>query len=66
MKAVLYLRYSSDNQTEQSIEGQRRVCTEFAEREEYELVGEYIDHAKTGKTDNAHQHQRAHGNRKSY
>ncbi len=26
MSAVMYLRYSSDNQTEQSIEGQRHVC----------------------------------------
>ena len=28
--AVIYARYSSDNQTEQSIEGQLRVCTEYA------------------------------------
>ena len=28
--AVIYARYSSDNQTEQSIEGQLRVCEEFA------------------------------------
>ncbi|MBQ7351916.1 MAG: recombinase family protein [Clostridia bacterium] len=26
-KAVIYARYSSDSQTEQSIEGQLRVCT---------------------------------------
>ena len=31
-KAVEYLRYSSDNQTEQSIEGQMRVCHEYAKR----------------------------------
>ena len=31
-KAVIYARYSSDSQTEQSIEGQVRVCREFAER----------------------------------
>ena len=30
--AVIYARYSSDNQTEQSIEGQLRVCNEYAER----------------------------------
>ena len=31
-KAVIYARYSSDSQTEQSIEGQMRVCKEYAER----------------------------------
>ena len=31
-KAVIYARYSSDSQTEQSIDGQLRVCKEYAER----------------------------------
>ena len=31
-KAVIYARYSSDSQTEQSIEGQMRVCKEYAEK----------------------------------
>ena len=30
--AVIYARYSCDNQTEQSIEGQLRVCHDYAER----------------------------------
>lgn len=30
-KAVIYARYSSDSQTEQSIDGQLRVCKEYAE-----------------------------------
>jgi DNA invertase Pin-like site-specific DNA recombinase len=29
-RAVIYARYSSSNQTEQSIEGQIRVCSEYA------------------------------------
>ena len=29
MKAVIYARYSSDNQREESIEGQLRECMEF-------------------------------------
>ena len=29
---VVYARYSSEKQTEQSIEGQLRVCRDFAER----------------------------------
>ena len=30
MKAVIYARYSSDNQREESIEGQIRECMEYA------------------------------------
>jgi len=45
MNVVLYLRYSSDKQTEQSIEGQDRVCTEFCERNGYNIVWRYIDRA---------------------
>lgn len=45
MDVVLYLRYSSANQTEQSIEGQDRVCSEFCKRQGYEIVGRYIDRA---------------------
>ena len=32
--AVIYARYSCDAQTEQSIEGQLRVCEEFAKKNE--------------------------------
>lgn len=45
MNVVLYMRYSSDKQTEQSIEGQQRVCKEFCKREGYTIVGTYIDRA---------------------
>ena len=50
-KAVIYARYSSDSQTEQSIEGQMRVCKEYAEKNGYVVVGEYIDRAMTGTND---------------
>lgn len=33
MKAVIYARYSSHNQREESIEGQIRECQDFAARE---------------------------------
>lgn len=46
-RAVLYLRYSSVGQNEQSIEGQRTVCTEFAERNGIEIVDEYVDRARS-------------------
>lgn len=45
MDVCLYMRYSSDRQTEQSIEGQRRVCMEFCKREGYNVVEQYIDRA---------------------
>lgn len=57
-KAVIYARYSSDKQTEQSIEGQLRVCEEFAKREEYLIVGRYIDRALTGRSDQRPDFQR--------
>ena len=52
MKAVIYARYSSDNQTEASIEGQLRECKEFAEKNDIVIIGEYIDRALSAKTDN--------------
>lgn len=52
MNAVIYARFSSHSQTEQSIEGQVRVCKEFAERNKINIVGEYIERAKTGTNDN--------------
>ena len=45
-KAVIYARYSSDSQTEQSIDGQLRVCKEYAERNGLVVVNEYIDRAR--------------------
>ena len=49
--AVIYARYSSENQRQESIEGQLRECRIFAERNGYEIVGEYTDSALTGRTD---------------
>lgn len=51
-KIVIYARCSSDRQTEQSIEGQLRVCREYAERNDYVVIREYIDRAISGTTDN--------------
>ena len=50
-KCVIYARYSSERQTEQSIEGQLRVCYEFAKNNELIVVHEYIDRAMTGTND---------------
>ena len=56
--AIIYARYSSHGQTEQSIEGQLRDCYAFAEREGYRVVGEYIDRALTGRSDDRPDFQR--------
>lgn len=58
MNAVIYARYSSHNQTEQSIEGQLRDCYEYAKRNEYTVIGEYIDRAISGNTDERPDFQR--------
>ena len=56
--AVAYLRYSSDSQTEQSIEGQLRVCQDYAARNDIVIVDTYIDRAMTGTNDNRRDFQR--------
>ena len=50
MNAVIYARYSSDSQREESIEGQLRECREYAERNNMTIVGTYIDRALSAKT----------------
>lgn len=49
---VIYARYSSDTQTEQSIEGQLRVCNEYAKNNDILILRTYIDRAMTGTNDN--------------
>ncbi|MBP9988604.1 MAG: recombinase family protein [Ruminococcus sp.] len=58
MNIVIYARFSSHSQTEQSIEGQLKVCREYAAANGHIVVGEYIDRAQTGKTDNRADFQR--------
>lgn len=56
--AVIYARYSSDSQTEQSIEGQLRVCEEYAQKNDILILDTYIDRAMTGTNDNRPDFQR--------
>ena len=58
MKAVIYARYSSNSQREESIEGQIRDCTAYAERNGYTIIGTYADRAISGTTDNRPDFQR--------
>ena len=50
MNAVIYARYSSDRQREESIEGQIRECTDYAMRNEITLIDSYIDRALSART----------------
>ena len=57
-RAVIYARYSSDSQTEQSIEGQIRVCEDYALKNNIVILDVYIDRAQTGTNDNRAEFQR--------
>ena len=58
MNIVIYARYSSHSQTEQSIEGQLQTCYEFAKHNGHIVIGEYIDRAQSGTTDSRAEFQR--------
>ena len=58
MRGVIYARYSSDNQREESIEGQIRENTAYANKNGIDIVGTYIDRAYSAKTDNRPEFQR--------
>ena len=50
-KVVIYARFSSHSQTEQSIEGQLRECYLYAKKNDFIILHEYIDRAMTGTND---------------
>lgn len=58
MNAVIYARYSSHGQTEQSIEGQLRDNYAWAEQQGIRVVEEYIDRALSGTKDQRPDFQR--------
>lgn len=49
--AVIYARYSSSNQREESIAGQLRECHAYAKRNNLKVIHEYTDSALTGTSD---------------
>ena len=51
INVTLYLRFSSDRQSEQSIEGQLRDCIAYCKRNEYRITAIYIDRATTARKD---------------
>ena len=56
--AVIYARYSSHGQNEQTIEGQIRVCKEYAQYHNYNVINIYVDKHKTGTDVNRPEFQR--------
>ncbi len=59
MRVALYARYSAGpNQTDQSIEGQVRVCTDYCKQKGFTIVETYIDRHISGKTDDRPEFQR--------
>lgn len=58
MRAVNYARYSDENQREESITAQLRAAREYCKSKGYTIVREYIDEAKSGKTDNRPEYRR--------
>lgn len=53
MRAVLYARYSSDMQKATSIDGQLLLCRKVAERNNLDVIDEFVDAAKSGLTEDA-------------
>ena len=58
MNAVIYARYSSDSQREESIKGQIRECTEYAMRNGITILGTYIDRALSARSADRPEFQR--------
>ena len=58
MNAVIYARYSSDKQSEDSIEAQVRACREYATKQDFNVLSVYADEAISGKTANRAQYQK--------
>ena len=52
MRAFIYGRFSSHKQQELSIEAQIDICREYAEKHNITVVGEYIDRARSARTEN--------------
>ena len=50
--AVIYARFSSDKQTEQTIENQIRICSDYAKNNNLNVVKIYADRGKSGRSDN--------------
>ena len=51
LKAVVYARFSSDNQRDESIDAQLRAIEEYANKNDIKIVNKFIDRAKSATSD---------------
>jgi len=58
MRGVIYARFSSADQREESVEGQLRECKEYADRHNITIVATYVDRAQSARTDDRSQFQK--------
>lgn len=58
VRAVIYARYSSSSQREESIEDQLRECQAYADAHKLRVTGQYCDYAISGRTDERPQFRR--------
>jgi site-specific DNA recombinase len=58
MRAVIYARYSSEQQRDASIEDQLRLCRDAVRLRDWTIVSEYTDRAQSGSTRHRVQYQR--------
>ena len=58
MRAVIYGRYSSDGQRDESIDGQLRECKEYAEHHNITVIGTYVDRALSARSDDRPEFQK--------
>lgn len=58
VKAVIYARYSSDQQREESIEAQMRACSDYIANQKWVLTESYIDRALSARSDHRPEFQR--------
>ena len=49
LRAVIYARFSSDMQREESIDAQVRACKNYCQSKGYLVIGQYVDEAKSGR-----------------
>ena len=66
MNAVIYARYSSDNQREESIDAQLRICRKYCREKNYIVIHEYVDEAYTATNDKRPAYQQMIADSKSH
>ena len=57
-KAVIYARFSSAKQNEQSIDGQIDACIKYAKENDFIIINSYVDRAISGRSDRRFEFQK--------